>query len=297
VAWTSTELLASIKRRAGMPSAQATFQTADLLAIANEQMLEYVVPLVLGVREDYWTKDGDQTLVSGTTAYRIPSRALMAKLREVTILDAQGERHNLPRIALNALHETAFGFWLQGDQVQIRLTAGRNVTDLGETLRLTFTLRPNQIIETSAATTVASFNATAKTITLTSPPSAYTGNTSWDIIRARTPFDSLAYDAAGTLSGSTITFSDTLPADLAAGDFVTLTEQTPVPQIPVELHGLLAQKCAVKILESKQFLDKLAAAAKELGRLEHDARSVLTPRVDGESLRVFNRGSLYRVRF
>jgi hypothetical protein len=296
VAYTVTELLASIKRRSGMPTAQATYSTADLLAIANEQMLEYVVPLVLGVREDYWTRNDDQALTDGQLAYRIPYRALMGKLREVSILDAESNVHNLPRLRLSDLEACTYGFWLEGDRVWL---AGDSlkVTDLGVTLRLTFHLRPNQMIETSGATTVASFSATNRTITLTSPPAAYTGKTSWDIIRGKTPFETLAYDAAGTLSGSTITFSASLPVDLAAGDYVCLTEQTPVPQIPVELHGLLAQKCALYILESKQMADKAAIAAKELGRLENDARTVLTPRVDGEALRIFNRNSLYRTRW
>jgi len=296
VAWTTTELLASIKRRSGMPTAQATFATADLLAIANEQMLEYVVPLVLGVREDYWTKDYDVALADGTLSYRLPYRAIMGKLREVSLLDAQSNVRNLPRVNINDLQSSNFGFWLQGDQVWL---AGDStaVTNLGVSLRLTYHLRPNQIIETSGATTVASFSATNRTVTLTAPPAAYTGNTSWDIIRARTPFDTLSHDEAGTLSGSTITFAGSLPADLAAGDYVTLTEQTPVPQIPVELHGLLAQKCAIKVLEAKQMFDKLKAAGEELGRLERDARSVLSPRVDGEALRIVNRASLYRNRW
>lgn len=297
MAWTTTELLASIKRRAGMPTAQATYSTSDLLAIANEQMLEYVVPLVLSAREDYWTRDHDVALADGTLAYRLPYRAVAGKLREVSILDAQSNVSNIPRINLPDVGNVTYGFWLQGDQVWLATDSSGNVTNLGTTLRLTYHLRPNQIIETTGAATVSSFNATARTITISTPPTGYSTATAFDIIRARTPFDSLAVDAEGSLSASTITFAGSLPADLAVGDYVTLTEQTPVPQIPVELHGLLAQKCAIKVLESKQMLDKLEAAAKELSRLERDALLVLSPRVDGECVRVFNRHSLYRQRW
>lgn len=296
MAWTTTELLASIKRRAGMPTAQATFTTADLIAIANEQMLEYVVPLVLGAREDYWVTNDDQALADGVLAYRIPYRAISSKLREVSVLDAQSGVHNLPRVSLSDLEHAHRGFWIEGDKVWL-VSDSLTVTDLGVTLRQTFNLRPNQLVETSGATTVASFDAAAKTITLASAPTGYSTATAFDIIRARSPFETLAYDAAGTLSTLTITFSGSLPTDLAVGDYVCLTEQSPVPQIPVELHGLLAQKCAVKIHESKQMLDKLGASVKELARLEQDARSVLTPRVDGEAQRVFNRSSLYRNRW
>lgn len=293
----ATALIASVKRRARVPTAAATYSTADFLAVANEQMVEYVVPLILGVREDYWTKPYDVALVDGTLSYRIPYRALMGKLREVSVLDAQGNVNNLPRIQVNDLALSTFGFWLQGDEVYLASDASRTVTDLGTTLRMLYHLRPNTLVETTATTTVASFDTGARTITLAAAPTGYSSATAFDIIRAKTPYDSLAHDAMGSLSTLTITFSSALPADLAVGDYVCLPEQTPVPQMPVELHGLLAQKCAVVILESMQMLDKHAAAAKELARLESDARTVLTPRVDGESVRIFNRHSLYRTRF
>lgn len=294
MAWTTTELLASIKRRASMPSAAATFSDAELLTMATEQLHEYVVPLVLNVREDYWTKTNDQALVDGTATYRLPYRAVMGKLREVTVLDADENPRNVPRLNVNDLDAAEWGFYLLGDQVTLVTRLADQETSLGETLRLHYHLRPSPLVATTASTTVASFNAGAKTVTLASAPTGYSTATSWDIIRAKPPFDSLTYDAGGTINSTTITFTNALPADLAAGDHVCLPEQSPVPQIPVELHGLLAQKTAIKVLEAKGMTDKLSTAREELVRLENDARQVLSPRVDGESLRVFNRRSLYR---
>lgn len=297
MAWTTTELLASIKRRAGMPTAQATFTTADLISIANEQMLEFVVPLVLKCREDYWVHNDDQALEDGVIAYRIPYRAISSKLREVSILDAQSQVHNLPRVNLNDLENARWGFWIEGDRIWLVCQSPSDVTNLGVTLRQTINLRPNALVETTAATTVLSFSPTNKTITLAAAPTGYSTATAFDIIRGKSPFETLAYDLPGSLSTTTITFTASLPEDLAAGDYVTLTEQTPVPQLPVELHGLLAQKCACAILASKNMSDKLGDAEKELARLAADAVGVLTPRVDGEALRIFNRDSLYRRRW
>lgn len=297
MAWTSTELLASVKRRAGVPLSQATFTSAEVLTLANEEMMGYMVPLVTSIREDFWVTHEDVALTEDTDTYRIPYRAVGGTLRELSIIDAAGFVRNIPRVDLSNEAEETFGFVVEGDRVRLLNDGAYSTWRLGVTLRFTIYLRPNQIVTTAEAGVVSSFSVGAKTITLTSAPAGFTGNTTWDIVRARSPFEMLTYDAAGALVTNTITFTHDLPDDLAAGDYVCLREQTPVPQLPVELHPLLAQKVAVRILESMQMSEALDKAREELGKLEKDARDVIKPRVVGQATAVVNRVSPYRARF
>lgn len=295
MAWTSAELIASIKRRVGMPAAQATYTNAEVLTIANEAMIEYVVPLVEGVREDFWLAHHDEPLLDGALVYPLPSRAIGAKLREVLLVSSESRPMNLPRISPADLVETEFGFYLDGAKLVI-VTDTEAVSQLAPTLRMSFFLRPGWLVETTEAATVADLDPVAKTVTLASVPSGWASG-DFDLIGRGSPFETLAFDAAATLDGSVLTFDLDLPANLAVGDWVTLPEQTPVPQIPVELHGLLAQESACRILSDKGMGDKLAAKIAERDRMAGRVQALLTPRVQGEALRIVNRGSLHRRRW
>jgi hypothetical protein len=293
VAWTTTDLLASVKRRAGVPFAQATFNNVEVLSIATEELVGYVVPLVTELREDQWVVDEDVALTT-SSVYRIPYRFVGGKLRELSIIDTGGFIHNIPRVGIEDKEQATWGFTVEGDRVKLINDGAMSMWRLGVTLRFTGYVRPSALVTTAEAGVVQSFSTGAKTITLVSAPTGFTGNTSWDIIRARSPFEFLGYDLAGTLVSSTITFTNALPTDLAAGDYVCLREQSPVPQLSVELHPLLAQKVAIKILESVHDEQALTSAREELAKLENDAKRVIVPRVLGEAKAIVNRDSLYR---
>jgi hypothetical protein len=296
VSWTTADLLASVRRRAGIPAAAATYTAAELLAIADEEIRSYLVPLLLKVREDYWLANQDIPLTSDALTYRIPYRAIGGKLSEVYVVDDRGHPTNLPRIRYSDLVDTDFGFYLDAGSVTL-VTSDGDPTRLGTSLRLSFYARPNALVETSAAGVVSTFNPTARTITLTSAPASFTGRTIFDVVRSKPGFDFLAIDATGTLASDTITFSSALPHDLEVGDYVCLPEQSPVPQLPPEMHALLAQKVAVKVAESRQMTERLKSLREELVRMEADSSTLITPRVDGEATKVVARRSLYRSRW
>jgi hypothetical protein len=295
VAWTSADLLASIKRRAGIPAAQATYTNAEVLTIANEAMLEYVVPLVEEVREDFWLQHHDEPLLDGVLAYPIPSRAIGAKLREVFLIDNENRPINLPRLSPADLVEPVFGFQLDGSRVSL-VVDNENVTQLAPTLRLSFFLRPSALVETTAAATISALDTVANTVTLTSVPAGWASG-DYDLISQGSPFETLTWDAEATLSGSVLTFVPDLPANLTVGDWVARPQESPVPQIPVEIHGLLAQEAACRILSDKGMGEKLTAKIAERDRMAARVQALLTPRVAGEALRVVNRRSLHRLRW
>jgi hypothetical protein len=296
MAWTTTELIASVKRRAGVPSASGAFLAADLLAIADEEMGSYVVPLILKEREDYFVAHHEEPITDALYSYPVPYRAIGGKLREVLALSPARRASDLPRVSASDLQDADFGFYLDGGMISL-VSNGTNASRYGSWLRLSYYRRPNRLVDISRAAVITTVNSTTGVLTFSSLPSALSSAAVFDVVSARSPFDTLGMDVAGVVAGSQITMGAALPANVQVGDYVCLPEESPVPQVPAELHGLLAQKIAVKVLEGKQMLDKLAAARSELERMEADARALITPRVDGEAQRLVARSSLHRLQW
>jgi hypothetical protein len=291
VAFTTVELLASIKRRANIPSASGVFGDAELLAMASEELRTYIVPLVLKHREDYWLTYSDTTLTTSTT-YPLPVRAIGGKLSELSVLDSSGREHNIPRVSPSDLEGATAGFYMDGVGVRLYLRDNQSPTAIGVTLRQRYYLRPSTLVATTSAATVVSgsgpWTLSGGYATLTTPGT-------YDCIQAGSPFGVRQVSFAGAMTGASLAAA-TLTA-VSAGDWISNADESPVVQAPVEFHDLLAQKVAVKVLESKGMTEKLTSAREELGRMETDASNLITPRVDGEPKRAVARGGLFRLRW
>lgn len=284
---TTDELLQAIRDEARIPVASSLgADDASLIARCNRELDRYIVPLVLKQVEDHWLNYIDIP-VTPTATYRIPSRAIGSKLREVSYLDAQGLIYDPPRRSVDDLEGRQSGFYLRANEVCF--PPG---TQMPYAVRLWFNLRPNHLVPLAQVGVIANFDRSANTVDLESVPAGFTGKTAFDIVRAVPGYETLAFALYGadsalpaylpaSLSGSTLAFSGGLPADLQIGDYITLPEQAPVPQIPYELHSLLAQRVAVKWLEVND-PDGYEAANAELQRMEAAAPLLLAPRVDGE---------------
>jgi hypothetical protein len=292
VAYTTTELLASVKRRANIPSASGVFGDAELLTMANEELRTYIVPLVLKHREDYWLASDIQTLTS-STSYPIPPRAVGGKLAELSVLDATGvHEYNLPRVSASDLQEASSGFYMDGMGVRLFLPNGQTPTILGTTLRMRYYVRPGVLVATTSAAVVSSISGWPA-ITLSGGYATLTTPGTYDCVGLASPF-AMKTTFTGSITGATLTATTGDAARFAVGDWICNTDTSPVVQAPVEFHDLLAQKVAIKVLESKGMTEKLGSAREELGRMETDASNLITPRVDGEPKRVVARGGLFR---
>ena len=99
MAWTTTQLLAHIRRVASLPvsSTQAGLTDADLLAHADAQLQASLVPLVSASRDEHAIHFVD---ISTTAEYvRLPPRVAAGHLRDVTMTVAGNTgRQSLPRL-------------------------------------------------------------------------------------------------------------------------------------------------------------------------------------------------------
>lgn len=283
--FTTTGLLASLKRRGMLPSTAETLSTADFLALATEELQTYVMKVLLAVREEYAVATYDLTLTAGTSSYLMPTRAIGGKLRNVALVDSSGLTTPLARLEPGLSSNTQgnpTGYSLQGDDVIFS-----PIPSAADTVRLTYFRRPSSLVATTAVGTITAINTGTKVVTC-NVPVTFTTAVTYDFVRAQPPFKILGQDLAVTaVGGATVTFTATLPTGLAVGDYVTLAGESAVPQIPVELHPLLSQRVVYKCLEALGD-DKSVLAEQASDKMRMDLLTLLTPRVEGASRPIVN---------
>ena len=290
--WTTTGLLASIRRRASIPTTATTGGLdADLLAFANEELRLGLVSKLLTLRESYFKRDSDSTIAAATTSYRIPTRAVGGKLASVRLLDsAGGELGVLTEVPDERLEDysglsSTAAYRVLGNSLVLVPSAVTSAV----TLRQTYFAQPSELVASGYAT-ISAINTSTNVVT-TSAIHGYTTSSVLDLVRASEGFESLAIDQTPTAVGSTTTLTfSSLPSGLAVGDYVCVFRQSPVPQIPSEFHPILAQRVACAYLEA-QGAPELAAAVKKLEAMEEAIGILSSPRVDSGSKKIINRFS------
>ncbi len=282
MAYTTANFLTSVQRQAFLPTGQATFATSDILSMGDEAMQRYILPALLGVREEYFVTYKDYTITANQATYLIPPRAVGAAVREVQLINTNGSVFNIERISLDQLHgysSTASSpdcFYLRGDKIVLLPTPSSTTG----TLRVYYAIRPGELIETSSSGVISAINTSTNVITITSIPSAWVTGDTFDLISREGSQLYLDTSLTSTLiSGSNITLPS-LPSDLAVGDYVALTGYSPLIQLPPDLRPTLAGFVAAEMLiamnqpTGTQLLDK---AMKDL----ETALKLLTPRTVG----------------
>lgn len=308
MAWTTTELLADVRRSGMLPdSAPSGVADADILAHANKELQSRLLPLVLSVREEFYVQPYSTQLVGGQQGYRIPSRSIGNKLRDVLLQLNDGSLQNLARIAPEAYPEAMttapavypWAFFLESDSALLVPTPS---TTGAATLVLKYLLRPSWLVVVSATATptVVTVQADTPSAGLTRVDHSATGtnlgtSVRRDIVMARPGFRTVLIGAAPTASGNgyVVFNSSDLPSDFTtannAGDYLSAAETTPVVQLPPELHNLLYQRTLCRVLQSIGDLDALQAAEANAAQMERDAVGLIANRVEGEAKKVVGR--------
>jgi len=295
MAWTTTDLLADVRRRAMLPNTATQGTTdADLLAHANNEMASRLVPLVQSVNEEFYVQTVDIPFVAGQAAYRFPNRNSGAKLRDVLLVLGNAQL-NLARIEPEQLTRwvansvgTPAAFYLEAGTLNLVPLPGGSGT-----LRTKYYVRPGQFTNTAtdyAVITGVTYTG-ANTVNLTYTGSISTANGSTcDVIAYRPPFEYLLVDAtvSAKTSGSltlTITSPTTPPPNfspnIAVGDYLTVSDKSPILQLPVELQSLLAQRTVCAVMEAFNYTERHSAAEAVYARMQEAALKLITPRVDG----------------
>lgn len=298
---TDLSLVKSVQRRILLPLSENTLTQEALIELLDEEMRTTIVPLVLAAKEEFYVQNYDQTPVQGTYNYTIPARAAFATWRDVVWVDPNGNEIAMTELAPEYVKITypagnlppmyTFGFILQNDQ--IILWPPSSTVPVNYTLRMKIKRRPNHLTDVANCGQITAINTGTKQVTLDDDgDGTWTTSTTFDLIPNSPQFTSLGDDltiSAINTSTNVLTFTDTLPEDLAVGDWVCPATLSCVPQIPYDMFPLLAQRGVIKALESLGDNQGLQVAERQYQDMAADFARTVSPRIAGTRKALVNR--------
>lgn len=288
---TTQDLINRIKVRASIPTNDNLFSTAEYLQMLLDEYISQIIPLFQKANEEYFLSHKIIPIVAGQTTYRIPAKSISASLRDVQLID---QSENII-ISVNRLYEEdrslqLSGYYLVGNKIELSKDLIQNTQ---YSLRLPYFKRPSRFVLPSACAEITEIDTNLNTVTVASLPSNFSTSKPVDILQASSPYDFISEDETITnISGLVLTFNS-LPSDLAIGDYICLAGESCVPtMLPLEAENILVQATLCSVLSSKK--DK-AAADFELQKLEMSKQSftnMIEPRVKSSDQKITNRNSL-----
>lgn len=285
-AWTTDDIVTAVKDEYVHPTG-SDITDEQLLTILREEMFTILLPLINNTRGAYFETVVD-TPATTSAGYPIPPRAIGNRVVNVSVVDPGGNEYLLPIVDYT---DPAAQSYSSGTSARPSAYIRNNKIILnppltqGYTLRQIIYLRPGDLILTADARQVVSKTSTS--ITLSSALTGLSTGTLFDIVANNPPFPYHKYDISGTVSGSTISGLSNLD-DVAVGDYVCLAGFSPIPQIPYELHPVLMQLAASRVVgrlgdaKGKQLLQQ-AAQAMMANMIEN-----MKPRVANQPQRIVN---------
>lgn len=304
---TTTKLLKSIKTRCMVPVSQISFSDEDLIDFANEEMLIGLIPTILQMKDEYLVYKENFPLVNGVSQYAIPERSLGNKLREVSYSDGHNEfemtQINLDEKYIGIGVSRQFGFmrqfYVKGSDVVPYPEIDGSVSATGS-LNMYYYIRPNGLVKDANVGIIKSINRLTGEIVLSSIPSTYSLEVNYDFVKARSPHNIIKIDIAPTdinTTTKTITVNASdIPSELVVGDYMPIAGESCIPNVPTELHAILAQRVACRVLEAIGDTTSLQNANSKLQEMEGKAGVILDNRVEGAVHKVVNRGVLRNIR-
>lgn len=160
---TSTEIIASIKRKIAFPIAQNTFEIDDILAFVNEEMTISQVPSILQFHEEFFTYAEEFALEPNKNKYPVPSRAIGMKLRNLFFKDMSNNMYEMCRVNADdagffqrnlGTDQSIHKYYFEGNEIVLTPTSIINPTG---SLRMVYFIRPNQLVQNTRAAICQSF--------------------------------------------------------------------------------------------------------------------------------------------
>jgi hypothetical protein len=272
-----------------IPTDNSTFTDEDIIEILNEEMDTRLLFTLTSLHEEHMVRFTDIATDPDTARYTIPYRAIGNKLRDVAYVDSSGAVYEMSRISLEEVTDYRYYrsntgtdvFYVEGDEIVLVDTRLKDYPFV----RMHYYLRPNVLIKTADAGVITGIDRNTGVITLSSVPSTFGALPEMDFVQKRTPNKIHSFDKTPTAVDQTlktITFATAdIPTDLVVGDYICVAEQSPVPNIPTELHPLLAQHAAIHILESLGDTEGLGNAMRRLQDMEKSIQGLIDDRVEG----------------
>jgi hypothetical protein len=288
---TSEEFLADVKRLITVPANQYRLDNAGFLAFGNRKTQDTLVPVIDSLQQEYFVTTSTVPILTGINEYAIPSRALGRKMRDVKLVSPSGGRSDFPKIAVEReqfyrVGGSPFGFYFYGDRIRVVPVPAAD----GYSLQLWWFLGPSKLVLSSAAAVVTAIN--TDVVTVAAVPSNIVAGSIVDFVQGVGGNSTIGYDkTVVSIVGNDISFATgdvpTLPA-LAAGDYISLAQTSPVLQIPDSAVPYLVTLTAMEVLQSIGDYEGHAALKETRDTQEKNLKMLLEPRVEGEATPIIN---------
>ena len=303
---TSTTLVAAVERKAHIPEAQVTFQDSDFLAFANEEIMVGISPSIMQFHQEFFVVPYTINIVLNVSSYPIPNRAIGNKLRSVNFVDTQGNLYDMARIppedAPYFINRSTVNypsnFYIENNSI-IFVPAITGIVS-GSFLLKIFQ-RPNQLVPADQVSTIKSIDFTTGNLIVDQIPSTFTLTSKFDLLEQAgahkwkgidLPINSIN-PITKTLNFDPTLLPDTVASTLLPGDMVCLAGECFIPQIPDELHPLLAERVVMRCLEAQGDNQALQISQQKVQEIEQRVGILIDNRAEGTPLKVNNiRGNL-----
>lgn len=301
-------LLPTLRLLPLMPSVQALFSDADLLTTMTFEMNGKIMPLIDNQSEEYGIYVDDIPYSTSQTVFLVPSRALGGKLRSVSFVGPCDNEVRIPRLRVEdimsnvnatglAINPALWGFYFRNNKVILYLGSTNGGSSSFQYLRLRYIRQPSTLVLSTACGEITGIS--GDVVTVDAIPSTFSTSMTYDLISNQPQmFESYLDDATITAIDTmtnTITFTaGTVPSSLQIGDWVCLSGQSPIPQIPYNPgFQLLLQLSAAKCLEIHGDTQGFNVAMSQASDMKSFFISVITPRADANQIRLTTPNALY----
>lgn len=283
---TSDSLLTSIKRGISTPSSQGRFTDADILAMADEEISSRIVPLIKGLRQDYFLYSSTTSITSGQASYQIPFRAIGGAITDLRYSRDTAVENPVSLALIDASEAHDYSPAPNtGDPVAFYFKADKVVlvpTPTSGTLEFTYECAPSELVLVEGAGLVTAVTST--TVTVSALPSTITTGTAVDMVAAKGLSQVLAFEKSVTnVASTTLSFaSGDIASDFTVGDYVCVAGQSCMLQIPKEARPLLALAVQARLLEALGDVELLQHIEQKIKQKTELLKGVLSPRVSDE---------------
>ena len=204
--------------------------------------------------------------------------------------DISGQLYDLSRISHEDLEDynitQSYVFYMQGADV---VFPGTFPIAQGS-IRMYFYLQPSALVSDDEAGVISGIDTATGIITLSNFPTTFSGATLIDFVQATSPNKIRDWDISVVSTDSAVlqitVDPDDLPDNLAVGDYINLTGESIVPQLPTEMHPLLAESVAVAALEALGDAQNYQIATLRYEKMRENVMRLIDDRVEGSPRKI-----------
>lgn len=312
-----SNLIASLKRRASVPTRQKLFDEQDFLEFLTEEIHTEMVPTIVRAREDFYLTFRDFQIVPLTptsvpgfgnepfgllpfggsvpiTWGQLLNRSIGTRIKDVYWTNgAEGKIiGHIPRITLDDVSQWAgmTGYYFQDNDIIFFPESNYN----GQFIRVYFYRIPNRLTLAQNCARVQFTNQADLSITVDAIPDAsWTTGFQLDIIQAYAGFQSISDSITITNITGNVLEVDRLSQRINAGDWVCPAGYACVAQVPEIAYPLVAQLGSIKFLEAFGRVAESEKAEKKYDKMHDQFKNMIQPRSELSKKKIVSRRGIW----